>query len=80
MNKPAKHLTRKDLAGFDKDAIELLLWAQDQGARLRVTKKGHCLVYAPDGESTATVPPNFKSVNRGGSNARAAVSRLFKRN
>lgn len=71
-------LSRKDLKAFDREAADLLLWAQDRGARVRVTKNGHAVVYAPDGEGTATIPPTFKKVNRGGKNAQSAVRRLFK--
>lgn len=71
-------LTRKDLKAFDREAANLLLWAQERGARVRVTKNGHAVVYAPDNQSTATVPPTFKKVNRGGKNAQSAVKRLFK--
>jgi hypothetical protein len=72
-------VTRADLKGFDKESTRLLLWAQDQGARIRVTKRGHAVVYAPDGVSTTTVPPNLKSVNRGRKNAEAALSRILRK-
>lgn len=70
-------LTSRDLRGFDSESRKLLLWAQEQGGRLRVTSNGHCFVYGPDGRST-TVPPNMRSANRSAQNCRAAVKRLFK--
>lgn len=70
-------LKAKDLKGFDAESRKLLLWAQEQGARLRVTANGHCFVYGPDGR-TASVPPNLKSRNRSSQNSRAGIYRLFK--
>lgn len=71
-------VTRQDLRGFDGESTRLLLWAQDQGARIRITKNGHAVVYGPDGVKTTTVPPNLKSVNRGAKNAQAGIARLFR--
>lgn len=71
-------LTRADLRGFDREAQKLLLWAQDQGARIRVTRRGHAVVYAPNGQ-TETVPPNLRTGNRSAQNARAGVTRLFRK-
>jgi hypothetical protein len=70
-------LTSRDLRGFDEESRKLLLWAQEQGARLRITANGHCFVYGPDGRTT-TVPPNMRSGNRSAQNSRAGVRRLFK--
>lgn len=72
-------ITRSDLKHFDKQVQDLLLWAQSQGARVRLTKNGHAFVYAPDGERTTTVPPKSKKQNRSGENTVAAVRRLFKK-
>jgi hypothetical protein len=79
VSKPIPHVTRADLRGFDGESTRLLLWAQDQGARVRVTRRGHAVVYAPDGVRTATVPPNLKSINRGKKNTQADIARLFKK-
>lgn len=73
-----EQVSRSNLKGFDGEATRLLLWAQEQGARVRVTKRGHAVVYGPDGVKTTTVPPNLKSINRGAKNAQAGVARLFK--
>lgn len=70
-------VSRKDLRGFDGEATRLLLWAQDQGARIRISKRGHAIVFGPNGRST-TIPPNMRSGNRSAQNARAAIARLFK--
>lgn len=69
---------RRDLRSFDDDAVKLLLWAQEQGARIRITRKGHAIVYAPGGGS-ACVPPNLRQANRSAQNARAGVARLFRK-
>lgn len=79
MTKDIDPITRADLKGFDGESTRLLLWAQEQGARIRITKRGHAVVYAPDGVSTTTVPPNLKSINRVAKNAQAGVARLFKK-
>lgn len=70
-------MNRQDLKGFDKESTELLLWAQGQGARIRVTKGGHAFVYAPDKTSSTTVPPNLKKGNRSAQNARAQIAKMF---
>lgn len=72
-----KLVTKADLKGFDKEAQELLLWAQEQGARIRVSNRRHALVYGPDGVSSTSVARNMKSHCRTAHNARAAVARLF---
>lgn len=76
--KEVGRITKADLRGFDSEATRLLLWAQDQGARVRITKGGHAVVYGPDGISTTTVPPNLKSLNRSSKNTKAQVNRLFR--
>lgn len=74
-------LTKGDLKsyGFDDDATKLLLWAQDKGARLKISKRGHCIVMAPDGRGTASVSRNQKVQCRTAQNSRASVRRLFER-
>lgn len=69
---------RRDLRRFDADARKLLLWAQDQGAVIKISRRGHAIVRAPDGQGTASVPPNQKMQCRTAQNSRAAVRRLFK--
>lgn len=71
-------VTRGDLRSFDGEATRLLLWAQDQGARIRITKRGHAVVYSPDGVSSTCVPPNLKQANRSAQNARAGIARMFR--
>lgn len=74
----AETVSKRDLKGFDKESAELILWAQEQGARIRVSSRGHAIVYGPNGGSAA-VSPNSKSVNRAAKNNRAGVRRLFPR-
>lgn len=76
--KDLPRLSKGDLAGLDKDTVALLLWAQDQGARLRKTKEGHVFVYAPDGVRSTSVAPKGKKQNRGGKNTLANIRNLFK--
>lgn len=70
-------VTAQQLAGFDKEARELLLAAQDQGARIRVSNRMHALVYGPNGGSAA-VPRKMRSRCRSAQNATAQVARLFR--
>ena len=71
-------VTRADLKGFDRTAQDLILDAQAQGARIRVSNRGHALVYGPDGESSTAVPRKMKNRNRAHQNTMAALKRMFK--
>lgn len=73
----AEKLTRADLRKFDKESTKLLLEAQEKGARIRISNRGHALVYGPNGGS-ASVPSTLRLANRSAQNARAAVARLWK--
>lgn len=70
-------LTRADLRKWDNQSRDLILSAQDRGARVRISNRGHAIVYGPNGGS-ASVPNKSSSGNRSSANARAAVERLFR--
>lgn len=74
----APKVTRADLRHFDGEATRLILWAQEQGARIRISKRGHALVYGPNGGSAA-ISPKSKGHNRSSHNTKSEVSRLFKK-
>lgn len=73
-----KEVTRADLKHFDGEATRLILWAQDQGARIRISRRGHALVYGPNGGSAA-ISPKSKGLNRSSKNTSADVRRLFRK-
>lgn len=70
-------VNRADLRHFDGEATRLILWAQEQGARVRISKRGHALLYGPNG-ATASVSSKSKGANRASKNNEAGVRRLFK--
>lgn len=70
-------VTRADLRHFDGEATRLILWAQEQGARVRISKRGHAILHGPNGR-TASISPKSKSSNRAGKNNTADVRRLFR--
>lgn len=69
---------RADLRHFDGESTRLILWAQDQGARVRISKRGHAILYGPNGGSAA-VSSKSKNNNRADKNNAAGVRRLFKK-
>lgn len=71
-------VTRADLRHFDGEATRLILWAQEQGARIRISRKGHALVYGPKGGS-ASISQKTRGRNRSSHNTKSEVSRLFKK-
>lgn len=71
-------VTRADLKRFSGEATDLIMWAQEQGCRIKISNRNHAVVLAPDGEGTACVPRNLRLANRAAQNARAGVKRLFK--
>lgn len=71
-------VTRSDLRHFDGEATRLILWAQEQGARVRISKRGHAILHGPGGTS-ASVSSKSKSGNRASQNNAAGVRRLFKK-
>lgn len=71
-------VSRKDLKGFDKTAVAVILDAQERGARIKISKRGHAIVYGPNG-GTAAVSRHSKGANRSAQNTRADVERLFKK-
>lgn len=72
-----ERITKQDLRNFDDAATQLILWAQEQGARIKISNRRHAVILAPDGR-TACVPRNLRLANRSAQNARAGVRRLFK--
>lgn len=72
-----ERIGKTDLRNFDNAAKELILWAQDQGARIKISNRRHAVILAPNGE-TSCVPRNLRLANRSAQNARAGVKRLFK--
>ena len=71
-------VTRADLRGFSTEAKRLIMWAQEQGCRVRISKRGHAIILAPDGVRTASVARDIALSNRAGQNARADVRRILK--
>jgi hypothetical protein len=74
----AKHgpVGRSDLKGFDRSATDLILWAQEQGATVRISRRGHAIIHAPNG-GTAAIARKTKQ-NRNSKNGAADVKRLFR--
>jgi hypothetical protein len=70
-------VTRGDLRHFDGEATRLILWAQEQGARVKISKRGHAIIYGPNG-GTAAVSSKSTGRNRSSQNTAADVRRLFK--
>jgi hypothetical protein len=70
-------VTKQDLKGFDRESTDLILDAQEKGASVRISNRGHAILYGPNGTS-ASVPPNLRSANRSAQNTRAGVARLFR--
>lgn len=75
----AKHgpVGRSDLKGFDRQATDLILWAQEQGATIRISRRGHAIIMAPNG-GTAAIARKSKAPNRVTKNGAADVKRLFR--
>lgn len=70
-------LTKRDLRGFETEARDLLLLAQEKGIRIRVSARGHAILLGDNG-MTASIPRSLKLQNRGAQNSRAAVARLIR--
>lgn len=69
-------VTKGDLARFDKESKELILWAVERGATCKVSNSNHAILRGPNGRTTA-VPRKLPTANRAAQNARADVRRLF---
>jgi hypothetical protein len=69
--------TRADLAGYDKECIEVALSAQSLGWTGRMSSKGHMILRAPDGESTMSV--SRSSNGRSLANMKANLDRWKRR-
>lgn len=69
-------LTSKDLAAFDKEARQMILAAQDRGARVRISSRSHALLYGPNG--TTAIARKTTSNARSAQNARAGIERIFR--
>lgn len=76
MTEDQTKLTKRDLRGFRTEAVELILHAQEQGGRVKVSKRGHAII-AYRGK-TCSIARNLKLQTRTAQNARAAVKRLFR--
>lgn len=76
----AKHgpVTKADLKGFDRQSTDLILWAQDQGATVRISRRGHAIIMAPNGGTTAI--SRKTNQNRNHQNGQAAIKRLVPMN
>ena len=76
----AKHgpVSRSDLKGFDRRATDLILWAQEQGATIRISRRKHAIIMAPNG-GTAAVARKSVVQNRSWKNGEAEVKRLFRK-
>jgi len=59
-------LTRSDLAGFDKEATDLVLEMQEYGWRGHITARGHATMRHPDG--------SFQSLTRASNRAKSGVA------
>jgi len=66
-----------DLRGWSTEAVEVILWAQEQGARVRISKRGHAILLGPDGR-TSSVARSLPRNCRASLNAWADVRRLFR--
>lgn len=73
-------LTKADLGSFDKEAVKHVTRAVELGWVGRVSSKGHCIMLAPDKETTMRVPPIMDAPGHGARNARAALRRWERAN
>lgn len=71
----AENVTRAELRGFDRLAQDLILQAVAAGARVRISSRGHAVVYLGDGSTC--IAPNLGVANRAAQNAKAGVKRLI---
>ncbi|AWN07788.1 hypothetical protein HOT31_gp117 [Microbacterium phage Hendrix] len=69
-----ERLTKADVPAFDQEALKLLCEMQDAGWRGRVSVRGHAILYAPDGVTTAAFARSSLR-GRSGRNARATFER-----
>ena len=67
------------IPGFDDGARDLIRRMLDAGWTGRVSSKGHAILRAPDGKSTASVARDFTRA-RSGRNATADFERWLARN
>lgn len=54
-------LTRRDLRGFDDSAKAAILYAMDRGGVGRISRKGHCVLRSPSGDTMAVTSNSNKS-------------------
>ena len=73
----AREIVAADLKHFDKEARALVLEIVAAGWLGRMSGNNHVILYAPDGESTASIAPSTTR-NRGGRNARAGFDRWLR--
>lgn len=67
-------LTRAELAGFDKECLEMVLEAQDLGWTGRMGARGHVIMKAPDGVSTISISRKWRN-GSGAANMRSHLDR-----
>jgi hypothetical protein len=54
-------LTRRDLNAFDDDATAAVLLAMERGGVGRISKNGHAILRAPDGQTMSVTRSSMKS-------------------
>lgn len=68
----------RDLAGWEQDAVQLVMEYQLHGWSGRMSSNGHAIMHSPDGTETASLARKHTR-NRGGLNARRPLQRWLKR-
>lgn len=72
-------LTRREIKAFDREARELVHDFHSAGWRSYLSQNGHAILYAPDGESTASVSGHSDGPHKSKA-ARADLERWLRRN
>lgn len=73
------HVGKSDLRGWSTESVQVILWAQEQGARVRISSRGHARLLGPDGR-TAGVAAKLPRATRASLNAWADARRLVRGN
>lgn len=58
---PWTRLTRRDLAGFDDDAVKAIQYATERGALGKISNRGHVMLRNRDGQIMAVTRNSTKS-------------------
>ena len=72
-----ERVTRNDLKGWSTESIEIILWAQDNGARVQISNRGHAKLLGPSGR-TSGVSKKLPRSSRASLNAWADARRLVR--